>query len=61
MPLEQVFLRVSFSAFLLIVIKPLLHAHLSPLPDMCDSPDQAAHYHISCLEVTGFITDRALR
>jgi hypothetical protein len=30
----------------LILIPPLLHTHLSPPPEVCDSPDQAAHYHI---------------
>jgi hypothetical protein len=29
----------------LITIPPLLHNHLSPPHEVCDSPDQAAHYH----------------
>jgi hypothetical protein len=32
--------------FALITIRPLLHTHLSPPPDMCSSSDQAAYYHI---------------
>jgi hypothetical protein len=27
------------------VIPPLLHTHLSPPREVCDSPDQAARYH----------------
>jgi hypothetical protein len=29
-----------------IITPPLLHTHLSPPPVVCNSPDQAAHYHI---------------
>jgi hypothetical protein len=29
----------------LIIIPPLLHTHLSPPHEVCDSPDQAEHYH----------------
>jgi hypothetical protein len=36
----------SSSVFpLLIIIPPLLHTHLSPPHEVCDSPDQEAHYH----------------
>jgi hypothetical protein len=39
----------GFSPFLcsppLITISPFLHTHLSPPHEVCDSPDQAAHYH----------------
>jgi hypothetical protein len=42
--LEQVFLRVLWFP-LIIIIPPLLHTHLSPPHEVCDSPDQAAHYH----------------
>jgi hypothetical protein len=42
----QVFLRVIFGFPLLLIIPPLLHNHLSPPPEVCDGPDQAAHYHI---------------
>jgi hypothetical protein len=35
-----------FSFSLLIIILPLPHAHLSPPPEACYSPDQAAQYHI---------------
>lgn len=31
---------------LLIIIPRLLHTHLSPLPQACNSSGQAAHYHI---------------
>jgi hypothetical protein len=42
--LEQVFLRVlRFSPA--SIIPPLLHIHLSLLCEVCDSSDQAAHYH----------------
>jgi hypothetical protein len=42
--LGQVFLRVlRFSP--VIIIPPLLHIHLSPPHEVCDSSDQAAHYH----------------
>jgi hypothetical protein len=27
------------------IIPPLLHIHLSPLHEVCDCSDQAAHYH----------------
>jgi hypothetical protein len=27
------------------IIPPLLHIHLSPPHEVCDCPDQAAHYH----------------
>jgi hypothetical protein len=52
----------SFFCFtLLIIIPPLLHVHLSPLPlDTCDSPDQAAHYHILGLYVGGFISEQII-
>jgi hypothetical protein len=40
----------SMSSFvfppMISIIVPLLHAHLSPPPEMCDRPDQAARYHI---------------
>jgi hypothetical protein len=42
--LKQVFLRVlRFSPA--IIIRPLLHIHLSPPHEVCDSSNQAAHYH----------------
>jgi hypothetical protein len=42
--LGQVFLRVLlFSP--VNIIPPLLHMHLSPPHEVCDSSDQAAHYH----------------
>jgi hypothetical protein len=39
-------LSFSFGFPLIIVILPFIHTHLSPLPELCDSPDQAAQYHI---------------
>jgi hypothetical protein len=42
--LGQVFLRVlPFSPA--SIIPPLLHIHLSPPRDVCDTSDQSAHYH----------------
>jgi len=42
--LGQVFLRVlRFSPA--NIIPPLLHIHLSPPHEVCNSSDQAAHYH----------------
>jgi hypothetical protein len=42
--LWQVFLRVlRFTAA--NIIPPLLHIHLSPPHEVCESSDQAAHYH----------------
>jgi hypothetical protein len=31
---------------LVIAIIPLIHTHLSQLSEACDTPNQAAHYHI---------------
>jgi hypothetical protein len=42
--LQQVFLRVLLFPPL-IIIPPLLHTHLSPPHEVCDSPVQAANYH----------------
>jgi hypothetical protein len=43
---------LSFFGFpVLIIILPLLGTHLSLSPEMCDSPEQAAHYHILSLQV----------
>lgn len=37
----------SFFGFpLLIITRPLIHPQLSPPFELCDSPDQAPHYHI---------------
>jgi hypothetical protein len=42
--LGQVFIRVRrFSPA--NIISPLLHIHLSPSHEVCDSSDQVAHYH----------------
>jgi hypothetical protein len=40
--------RILFEFFdfpLPVTISPLLHTHLSPPHEVCDSRDQAAHYH----------------
>jgi hypothetical protein len=42
--LRQVFLQVLWFNTVNI-IPPLLHTHLSPPYEVCNSPDQAAHYH----------------
>jgi hypothetical protein len=42
--LKQVFLRV-FRFSLLINVPKLFHTHVPTPHDVCDSPDQAAHYH----------------
>jgi hypothetical protein len=50
----------SFFCFTLLLIPPLLHTHLLLSPEVCSSPDQAAHYHIFGVEVCGFFSDSAL-
>jgi hypothetical protein len=40
---------------LFIIIPPLFHTPLSPVPVTCT--DQAAHYHILCHYVCGFFSD----
>jgi hypothetical protein len=37
----------------LIFILPLLCTHLLPVPEVCNSPGQAAQYHIFALNVVG--------
>jgi hypothetical protein len=49
-----------FCCSLLIIIPPLLHAHLLLSPEVCGSPDQAVHYHILNLYVGGFTSDPEL-
>jgi hypothetical protein len=39
------FLSELFGFPLSNIIPPLLHTHLSPPHEMCDSPDQVAHNH----------------
>jgi hypothetical protein len=39
------FFSYFFSFPLLITIPPLPHTHLSLSHEVCNSPDQAAHYH----------------
>jgi hypothetical protein len=53
-----------FSEFLhfplFITIPPLLHTHLSPPHEVCDSPEKAAHCHTQGTKLGGFISDPAL-
>jgi hypothetical protein len=42
--LEQAFLQV-LDFFLQIIISALLHTHLLPPHEVCDSLDQSTHYH----------------
>jgi hypothetical protein len=59
MAIEHVFLRV-------FLFSPENHHStivpysFLPLPDVCDSPDQAASYHILSLQVWRFISDPTL-
>jgi hypothetical protein len=39
------FFSKFFSFPLLIIIPPLLHTRLPPPHEVCNSPDQGAHYH----------------
>jgi hypothetical protein len=39
------FFSEFFGFFPTNIIPPLLHIHLSPPHEVCDSSDQAAHYH----------------
>jgi hypothetical protein len=39
------FLSEFFGLFPANIIPPLLHIHVSPPHEVCDSSDQAAHYH----------------
>jgi hypothetical protein len=36
------------------------YVHLSLTPEMCENPDQAAHYHTPSLKVQSFISDLPL-
>jgi hypothetical protein len=49
-----------FSFPMLIVIPPLLYTHLSPLPQVRDSTDQAAHDLILVSLVRGLTFDPVL-
>jgi hypothetical protein len=42
--LEEVFLS-SFGFPLIIIIPPFLDTHVSTIPGVCHSPDQATHYN----------------
>jgi hypothetical protein len=58
--LEQVFFPSFFGFLLSVIIPPLLHTNISTPHVLCDSPDQAAHYHILVLQVAVFILDPVL-
>jgi hypothetical protein len=59
MTLEEVFL-LNFSSFpQLIIIPPLFHTQPSLPPEVCNSLDQAAHYHNPSLSFWGSICDLA--
>jgi hypothetical protein len=57
---EEDFSPSIFCFPLLIINPPLLHTRLSPLHEVCHSAEYAAHYHILCLYVWGFIPDQAV-
>jgi hypothetical protein len=57
--LGQDFLLV-FRAFSANIIPPVFHIHLSPPHEVCDSSDQAEHYHHLGPKLGGFISDPAL-
>jgi hypothetical protein len=42
------------------IILPLLHTRLSPPPEVCYNPEQAAHYHNLGFYVRRFFSDPAL-
>jgi hypothetical protein len=51
----------SSSVFLLLVITPpLLHTQLTPPHDVCDSPEQATHYHTIGQKLTALSLTRHL-
>jgi hypothetical protein len=58
MPACYEVLRTDGGGFpLLITNSPLLHTHVSLSNDVCDSPDQVAHYHILGLKLgASFLT-----
>jgi hypothetical protein len=58
--LEQVYSTSFFGFPMLISILPLLHTNLSLPPEMCDSCDRAANYHILGPLVGLFISGPAL-
>jgi hypothetical protein len=53
--LEQILSPSLYGFTSLIIIPPLLSTHVSSRHEMCDTVDQAAHYHI--LKVWGFIPE----
>jgi hypothetical protein len=42
------------------VIPPLVNIYLTPPPEVCDIPDQAAHYHILRPQFGGFISEASI-
>jgi hypothetical protein len=58
---EEVLLPSFFSVSLLIMIPSLLHTHLSPPAEVCDSPEQAAQYHFISHSSPGWIQSKEIR
>jgi hypothetical protein len=54
---EHVLFCVSSMFPQLIIISPLPHSSLSPPPEVCDDPDQAAQYHFLSLCVGDSLSD----
>jgi hypothetical protein len=53
--------NLSWFGFALLTMIPLLlHIHLSPSSEVCDSPDQAANYPFLGYYVACFMTDPSL-
>lgn len=47
----------SFEFPLLLITPSLLHTHLSPPPEVCNSLNQRVHHHTLSLQFGGFISD----
>jgi hypothetical protein len=56
---EHLYLQVSLIFSMLIIILSFLYAYLSLLPEVCNSHDKAAHYHVFGLQVGVFVSDSA--
>lgn len=58
--MEGVSVRSIFSFTLLIAIPSLLYTNPTPLPEMCNSPEQIANYYIPGLSAEGSYLTRHL-